>query len=137
MRKPLFIFSHLVLGFAASPRIMRNGVTCALWDEAMLLRLFLLFAPAFALSACAIPNSASNAVVVTDAQAVVETCKRIGDTNGDVGVNQALLLDRARDSALGRLKIRAAEAGGTHVLSSVADPKWKGPGTDGVIYKCG
>lgn len=103
----------------------------------MSLRPFLLLAPALALGACAIPNSASNAVVVTDTQAVVETCKRIGNTNGDSGINQALLLDRARDSALARLKIRAAEAGGTHVLSSVADPKWKGPSTDGVIYKCG
>lgn len=102
-----------------------------------MLRSLLFLGPAFALGACAIPNSASNAVVVTDTKAIVETCKRISDTNGDSGVNQALLLDRARDSALSRLKIRAAEAGGTHVLSSVADPKWKGPSSDGVIYKCG
>ncbi|RDJ20957.1 hypothetical protein DWF00_28930 [Bosea caraganae] len=103
----------------------------------MLLRPFLLLAPAFALGACAIPNSASNAVVVTNTQSVVETCKRIGETDGDVGVNQALLLDRARDSALSRLKIRGAEAGGSHVLSDVADLKWKGPSTKGTIYKCG
>lgn len=102
-----------------------------------MLRSLLFLVPACALGACAIPNSASNAVVVTETKEIVESCKRIGDTNGDSGVNQALLLDRARDSALSRLKIRAAEAGGTHVLSSVADPKWKGPSSDGVIYKCG
>lgn len=103
----------------------------------MLLRLLLPLAATAALGGCAIPNSASNAVVVTSTQAVVESCKKIGETNGDSGINQALLLDRARDTALSRLKIRAAEAGGTHVLSEVAEPKWKGPSTAGTIYKCG
>lgn len=103
----------------------------------MLLRVLLPLAAASVLGACAIPNSASNAVVVTNTREVVETCKKIGETNGDAGVNQALLLDRARDTALSRLKIRGAEAGGTHVLSDVADPKWKGPSTAGTIYKCG
>ncbi len=95
-----------------------------------------MLAPAFALAACAIPNSASNAVVVTDAQAVVERCRRIAEINGDTGISQALLLDRARDSALARLKIRGAEAGGTHVLSGVASHSWKGPDTRGTVYRC-
>jgi hypothetical protein len=48
-----------------------------------------------------------------------------------------LILDKARDAALARLKTRGADMGGTHVLSSVADIKWKGPSTAGTVYKCG
>lgn len=96
----------------------------------------LLFAPLLALTACVVPSSRSNIVVVTDNKAVVESCKRLAEINGDSGISQALLLDRARDSALARLKVRAAEAGGTHVLSGVAAHNWKGPSTAGTVYKC-
>lgn len=97
---------------------------------------YLLLAPALALAACAVPNSASNAVVVTDSKAVVERCTRLVEINGDSGVSHAILMDRARDSAMSRLKIRGAEAGGTHVLSDVAAHNWKGPSTQGTVYRC-
>lgn len=98
---------------------------------------FLLLVPVVALSACVIPTSRSNIVVVTDSKAVVEPCKKLGEIDGSSAIGQALLLDKARDAAVARLKVRAAELGGTHVLSSVADIKWKGPDTAGTVYKCG
>lgn len=101
----------------------------------MLLRPLLLV-PALALGACTIPNSRTNAVVVTDSAAVVESCKRLTQINGDGSISQSVLMDRARDSALARLKVRGAEAGGTHVLSDVANHGWKGPSTAGTVYKC-
>jgi hypothetical protein len=45
-------------------------------------------------------------------------------------------LDKSRDSVITRLKIDAAEMGGTHVLANVADVKWKGTDTTGTVYKC-
>lgn len=92
--------------------------------------------PLLALAACAIPTSRSNIVVVTDNKAVVEPCKKVGDVDGGSGLGGVLLLDQARDSALARLKIRAAEIGGTHVLSPVAALNWKGASTAGVAYSC-
>ncbi len=97
----------------------------------------LLFAlPLLALSACAIPSSRSNIVVVTENKAVVEPCKRIGDVDGGSAVGSLQLLDQARDSALARLKIRTAELGGTHVLSAVANIKWTGRSAAGIAYTC-
>lgn len=101
----------------------------------MLLRPILLLST-LALTACAIPNSRSNAVVVTDNKEIVASCKQIAEINGDSTINQTLLIDSARDSALARLKIRGAEAGGTHVVSPVATHTWKGPSTAGTVYKC-
>ncbi|AMJ61924.1 hypothetical protein [Bosea sp. PAMC 26642] len=100
-----------------------------------MLRPFLLI-PLCALAACAIPTSKSNVVVLTDSKIVVEDCKKLGDIDGSSTVGQVLLLDKARDAALARLKIRGAELGGTHVLTPVADIKWKGPGTEGQVYLC-
>lgn len=97
----------------------------------------ILFAlPLLALAACAIPSSRSNIVVVTDNKAVIEPCRRIGDVDGGSAVGSFQLVDQARDSALARLKIRTAELGGTHVLSTVADIKWTGRSAAGVAYSC-
>ncbi|PZN99899.1 MAG: hypothetical protein DCF30_10720 [Hyphomicrobiales bacterium] len=89
------------------------------------------------LGGCAIATSRSNIVVLTDNKAVVEPCKSLGEIDGASELQSILVLDKARDAALSRLKIRAAELGGTHVLSSVADIKWKGPSTTGAVYRCG
>lgn len=89
-----------------------------------------------ALGACAIPSSRSNAVVMTDNQAVVENCRRLGQIDGDGALGSAILMDRARDSAIARLKIRAAEMNGTHVHSEVANTGWKGGSTSGTVYSC-
>lgn len=96
----------------------------------------LLALPLLALSACAIPTSRSNIVVVTDNKAVVEPCKRLGDVDGSSTIGAVLLLDMAREAALARLKSRTAELGGTHVLSTVADLKWRGRSAAGVAYSC-
>ncbi len=89
------------------------------------------------LGACAIPTSRSNIVVLTDNKAVVESCTSLGEIDGASELHSVLILDKARDAAISRLKIRAADLGGTHVLTSVADIKWKGPSTTGTVYKCG
>lgn len=95
-----------------------------------------LLLPLLGLSACAIATSRSNIVVVTDSKAVVEGCTNLGVVDGASALREVLLRDQARDSALARLKIAAADLGGTHVQSSVADIKWKGPDTSGTVYKC-
>lgn len=89
------------------------------------------------LGACAIPTSRSNIVVLTENKSVVEPCTKLGEIDGASELHAILVLDKAREGAISRLKIRAADMGGTHVLSSVADIKWKGPSTAGTVYKCG
>lgn len=89
------------------------------------------------LGACAIPTARSNIVVLTDNKSVVEPCTKLGEIDGASELHAVLILDKARDAALARLKTRGADMGGTHVLSSVADIKWKGPSTAGTVYKCG
>ncbi len=89
------------------------------------------------LGACAISTSRSNIVVLTDAKTVVEPCTKLGEIDGASELHSILVLDKARDATVSRLKIRAADMGGTHVLSTVADIKWKGPSTAGTVYKCG
>ena len=89
------------------------------------------------LGACAIATSRSNIVVLTDSKAVVEPCTKLGEIDGNSELQSILVLDKARDAAISRLKIRTADMGGTHVFSTVADIKWKGPSTAGTVYKCG
>ncbi|MET3890738.1 hypothetical protein ABIE41_001814 [Bosea sp. OAE506] len=97
--------------------------------------------PALALSlllgACAIPTSRTNIVVLTENKSVIEPCTKLGEIDGASELHAVLILDKARDAAIARLKSRAADLGGTHVLTSVADIKWKGPSTSGTVYKCG
>lgn len=89
------------------------------------------------LGACAIATSRSNIVVLTDSKAVIEPCTKLGEINGDSELQSILVLDKARDAAIARLKIRGADLGGTHVFTTVADIKWKGPSTAGTVYRCG
>lgn len=96
----------------------------------------LLLLPALFLGACAYHTSRSSAVVVTDTQGVVEGCTRLGVIDGKSDFHAVLLPDTARDTVVTRLKIRGAELGGSHVVSSAADIKWKGPDTSGTVYKC-
>ena len=98
-------------------------------------RLFILL-PALLLGACAYHTSRSSIVVVTDAQSVVENCTKLGEIDGQHSSQAIMPLDKTRDSAITRLKIAAAELGGTHVFAKVADIKWKGPETNGTVYKC-
>lgn len=97
---------------------------------------FLFVLPALMLGGCAYHTSRSSMVVVTDAQGVVEACKDLGKIDGQSGPQMIMPLDKSRDSVITRLKIDAAEMGGTHVLASVADVKWKGSDTTGTVYKC-
>lgn len=96
--------------------------------------LFLL--PALMLGACAYHTSRSSMVVVTDAQGVVEGCTSLGKIDGRSGPQMIMPLDKSRDSVITRLKIDAAAMGGTHVLASVAEVKWKGADTTGTVYRC-
>lgn len=89
-----------------------------------------------ALSACSIPTSRSNMVVVTENKVVTESCTSLGVVDGGLGFGQGLLLDRQRDALVARFKILAADAGGTHVLTPVASLRWTGPESTGTIYKC-
>lgn len=91
---------------------------------------------ACALTACSIPTSRSNMVVVTENKVVVESCTSLGVVDGGLGFDQGLLLDRQRDALVARFKILAADAGGTHVLTPVASLRWTGPDSTGTIYKC-
>lgn len=89
------------------------------------------------LGACAgVSTSRVNTVVVTDSKAVVASCTKLGDIDGGSTLGKAMLRDTARDSALARLKTGGAQLGGTHVQSSVADIRWRGRDTSGVVYKC-
>lgn len=97
---------------------------------------FLLLLPALLLGACAYHTSRSSAVVVTDTQSVVEGCTKLGVIDGKSDLHSVLTMDTARDTVVTRLKIRGAEMGGSHVVSSAADIKWKGPDTSGTVYKC-
>ena len=96
----------------------------------------LLLLPTLALGACAVHNSRSSMVVVTDNQKVVESCAKLGEADGASGFEPVVPIDKSRDTILHRLKIRAAQMDGTHVLSSVADIKWKGPNSTGTVYRC-
>ncbi|WP_336811089.1 hypothetical protein [Bosea sp. MMO-172] len=98
-------------------------------------RLFILL-PALLLGACAYHTSRSSIVVVTDAQSVVENCTMLGEVDGQDSSHSMMPLDKTRDSVIVRLKIAAGELGGTHVLAKAADIKWKGPETNGTVYKC-
>lgn len=95
-----------------------------------------LLLPLLALSACAVATSRSNVVVVTESAVVVEGCTRLGAIDGSSSLREIQLRDQARDSALARLKIAGADLGASHVHSSVADIKWKGPDMSGIAYKC-
>lgn len=97
---------------------------------------FFILLPALLLGACAYHTSRSSIVVVTDAKGVVENCARLGEVDGQDSSQIIMPLDKTRDSVITRLKIAAAELGGTHVLASAADIKWKGPDTKGTVYKC-
>ena len=97
---------------------------------------FVMLLPLLALSACVVATSRSNVVVVTDSPTVVEGCVKIGPVDGHSALSTVQLRDQARDSALARLKSGGAELGATHVHSSVADIKWKGPDMSGVAYRC-
>lgn len=103
---------------------------------AMMRKRLLVLLPAMLLGACAYHTSRSSMVIVTDAQKVVESCTKIGEIDGAAGFEGYVPIDKARDSILHRLKIRAAEMDGTHVLSSVADIKWKGLKSTGTVYRC-
>jgi hypothetical protein len=100
-----------------------------------MMRFFILL-PALLLGSCAYHTSRSSVVVVTDAKGVVENCQSIGEIDGQSEFHTVMTLDKTRDSIITRLKIRAAEMGGTHVLATVADIKWKGPDAKGTVYKC-
>jgi len=97
---------------------------------------FLFLLPALMLGACAYHTSRSSMVVVTDAKGVVEKCTEVAKIDGQSGAQMIMPLDKSRDSVITRLKIDAAEMGGTHVLANVADVKWKGTDTTGTVYKC-
>lgn len=97
---------------------------------------FFILLPALLLGACTYHTSRSSIVVVTDAKSVVENCSKLGEIDGDHSSHAIMPLDKTRDSVVARLKIAAAEKGGTHVLANAADIKWKGPDTKGTVYKC-
>ena len=97
---------------------------------------FFILLPALLLGACAYHTSRSSIVVMTDAKGVVENCAKLGDIDGREGLQAIMPLDKTRDSVIVRLKIAAGELGGTHVLAKAADIKWKGPETNGTVYKC-
>jgi hypothetical protein len=97
---------------------------------------FAILLPALLLGACAYHTSRSSIVVVTDAKGVVENCTSLGEIDGREGLQSIMTLDKTRDSVLTHLKIAAAEMGGTHVLASAADIKWKGPDSKGTVYRC-
>jgi hypothetical protein len=98
---------------------------------------FLFLLPALMLGACAYHTSRSSVVVVTDAKGVVEGCADLGKIDGQSQFQAIMPLDKSRDTVISHLKIRAAEIGGTHVLASAADAKWKGEDATGTVYKCG
>jgi hypothetical protein len=97
---------------------------------------FLLLLPALLLGACAYQTSRSSIVVITNTQGVVENCQKLGEIDGNSDFGSIVPLDKAREMALTRLKIRGAELGGTHVFSEIADIKWKSGKTTGTVYKC-
>lgn len=99
-------------------------------------RRLLVLLPALFLGACAYHTARSSMVVVTDTAKVVESCTKLGEIDGTSGYEGFVPIDKARDTILHRLKIRGAEMNGTHVLSSVADIKWKGPNSTGTVYRC-
>jgi hypothetical protein len=97
---------------------------------------FLTLLPALLLGACAYHTSRSSIVVVTDAKSVVENCTKLGDVDGRDSSQVIMPLDKTRDSVVARLKIAAAELGGTHVFANAADIKWTGGDSKGTVYKC-
>lgn len=97
------------------------------------------FAPLLALlvlPACAVTRASISKVVVTDSKTVVEKCTKVADLDGSPLASRVMLRDPKRDAAIAKLKSEAAELGATHVQSSLADIKWKGPSMAGVAYKC-
>ncbi len=97
------------------------------------------FAPLLALlllPACAASKASANKVAITDNKAVVEKCTKVADLDGAPTAGSIMLRDPKRDAAIAKLKAAAAEQGATHVHTTLADIKWKGPDTSGVAYRC-
>lgn len=98
---------------------------------------FLFLLPALILGGCAYHTSRTSVVVVTDAASVVEGCTNLAKIDGQSSMQAIMPLDKNRDAVITRLKIDAAEMGGTHVVAPVADIKWRGGDSSGTVYKCG
>ncbi len=97
---------------------------------------FFILLPVLLLGACTYHTSRSSIVVVTDTKSVVENCRTLGEIDGQDSSQAIMPLDKTRDSVVARLKIAAAEMGGSHVFATAADITWKGPDTRGTVYKC-
>lgn len=97
---------------------------------------YLVFVAAFALGACAAPQAGSEKVILTGNVEIVKGCKFLQQASGDQNLIGGALAGAAREDAMNRLKNRAVEIGGTHIVTQSVSTGWAGANAVGDIYRC-
>lgn len=97
---------------------------------------FLILAAASFAGACASPQAGSERIVLTGNTEVVKGCKFLQQASGDQNLIGGVLAGAAREDAVNRLKNRAVEIGGTHIVTQSVSTGWAGANAVGDIYRC-
>mgnify|MGYP003384548373 CR=1 FL=1 len=91
---------------------------------------------AIIVSACVPQQEAARGIVLTGNTEVVKGCKFIEQANGDQNLIGGVLAGLAREDAVRQIRNRAAEIGGTHVVTQNISTGWAGANAVGDIYRC-
>jgi uncharacterized protein YbjQ (UPF0145 family) len=89
-----------------------------------------------AIAGCAAPQAGSEAIVLTGNVDVVRGCRFIEQASGDQNLIGGALAGAAREDAIRRLRNRAVDVGGTHIVTQNISTGWAGANAVGDIYKC-
>ena len=91
---------------------------------------------AVCLGGCASPQAGAEKVVMTGSIEVVKGCAFIEQASGDQNLIGGAAAGLARGDAINRLKNRAVEVGGTHIVTQSISTGWAGANAVGDIYRC-
>lgn len=97
---------------------------------------YLILAAAGLAGACAAPQAGSERIVLTGNTEIVKGCKFLQQASGDQNLIGGALAGAARADAMNRLKNRAVEIGGTHIVTQSVSTGWAGANAVGDIYRC-
>lgn len=102
----------------------------------MIMRLWLPFAFLTGLAACSSPHAGAERIVLTGSTDVVKGCKFLQQASGDQNLIGGALAGMAREDAMRQLKNKAAEIGGTHIVTQSISTGWAGANAVGDVYRC-
>lgn len=89
-----------------------------------------------ALAACAAPQAGSERIVLTGNTEVVKCCRFLQQASGDQNLIGGMLAGAAREDAMRQLRNKAAEIGGTHIVTQSVSTGWSGANAVGDVYRC-